>query len=197
MQTKVDICNLALVRLGAKRINSLDENTPSAKNCSLFFDQIADIVLREHSWSFATKNQSLGLIADESVIGWDYLYKFPADCLAPRRIYNAETVGLTERQEFKAMQSPATGSVVIAAKISPCYLEYTAKIADVAMYDSSFVDALAWRLAAELAHPLMGNADAGMKFLQIYERVLINAKATNAQTREEKPRESCSYSDAR
>lgn len=195
MQSKVDICNLALVRIGAKRINSLEENTPSAKNCALFFDQLATIVLREHNWAFAMKTQSLAVIADETMIGWDYVYTYPANCVAPRRVFNSVTVGDPVPQEYKVTN--INDRMVICAKISPCYLEYTAELADVAVYDASFVDALAWRLAAEMAHPLMGSIDAGLKMLQLYERVLTNAKSTNAQTREEKPKNACSYIDDR
>lgn len=59
MATQVDICNLALKRLGAETITAIDESTKNAEHCTVFWDYVLDEVLQDYSWQFAKKSQTL------------------------------------------------------------------------------------------------------------------------------------------
>lgn len=59
MATQVDICNLALRRLGAKEIVTISEGSKNADHCAAFWDYILDEVLEDYSWNFAKKIATL------------------------------------------------------------------------------------------------------------------------------------------
>ncbi|SQI37511.1 Uncharacterised protein [Providencia alcalifaciens] len=57
------------------------------------------------------------------------------------------------------------------------WLQYVASVTDVNMFDSLFIDALAWRLAGELARPLASNAGIGSEAFQMYTMAIASAGA--------------------
>ena len=59
MASQVDICNLALKRIGATEISSISESEKNAEHCTVFWDYILDEVLEDYSWNFAKKTATL------------------------------------------------------------------------------------------------------------------------------------------
>lgn len=55
----VEICNSALTLIGSRRIASLSDPSPEARNCLLNYDICRKAVLRDHPWNFATKRVDL------------------------------------------------------------------------------------------------------------------------------------------
>ena len=60
MATQVNICNLALRRLGAQEITAINDGTKMADHCNEFWDYILYEVLEDFPWNFAKKSRSLG-----------------------------------------------------------------------------------------------------------------------------------------
>jgi len=57
--TAVAVCNMSLGRLGHTQITTLTDTTPpaaklAAEQCTLFYEQTRDSLLRSHTWRFAT-----------------------------------------------------------------------------------------------------------------------------------------------
>ena len=73
MATQVDICNLALRRLGAQEITAIDDGSKNADHCNAFWTYVIDEVLDDYSWNFAEKTRSLshlsgfGVFTDDDV----------------------------------------------------------------------------------------------------------------------------------
>jgi hypothetical protein len=59
MASQVNICNLALKRIGATAISAIDEAEKNAEHCNAFWDYILDEVLEDYSWNFAKKTVTL------------------------------------------------------------------------------------------------------------------------------------------
>lgn len=57
--TQLDIANRALVRLGAKKIVALDEDSDRARACVAEVDEVRQETLRAHPWNFARKRTRL------------------------------------------------------------------------------------------------------------------------------------------
>ena len=53
--TILAVCNRALSKIGAPRINTLSEDTPSAVAVGACFPSLPDWVLRAYRWRFALK----------------------------------------------------------------------------------------------------------------------------------------------
>lgn len=81
MSTDVEICSMALSRLGQGAITSLADTDNVSVTCNLHFQQAVDWVLREREWKNATKRSSLATPDGTPDFGWTDYYNVPADCL--------------------------------------------------------------------------------------------------------------------
>ncbi|MGR7394096.1 hypothetical protein ACU63O_11170 [Klebsiella aerogenes] len=81
MASVIEICNRALSNIGNNRsINSLNEASKEAGQCSLYYESIRDAVLADFDWNFATKTVALA-DTNNPPLDWDYAYTYPTDCL--------------------------------------------------------------------------------------------------------------------
>lgn len=79
--TQVGIVNLALNRIGVKRIASMTEDSSQALAANAIWEYIRDEVLGEKDWKFAKKRAAIGKVAETPPSGYDYAYVVPDDFL--------------------------------------------------------------------------------------------------------------------
>jgi hypothetical protein len=80
MASVINICNIALARIGNSRtINSLTEKTKEAYTCNLFYESMRDAVLADNDWNFAMSRVVLADLGDPAP-GWLFRYQYPTDC---------------------------------------------------------------------------------------------------------------------
>lgn len=177
--TKVEICNLALGRIGRKAaITSLSENSAEARACARIWDVTRQALLREFTWGFSRKVALLAL-STENIPGWEYLYAYPSDCLQALRIFNAAGAEYKGEQE-KWDVITVGNSTFIACDVDTAYLEYTCDKTDSDDWTAQFIDCLAWKLAFELSMPLVGDQNLRNSCWQLYTNAGNMAKTTNA-----------------
>lgn len=70
MVSNIEICNMALQDIGAKKISDLNENTKNAIECKLRYDTVRLALLESYLWNFATKRAQLTSL--ESSPEWGY-----------------------------------------------------------------------------------------------------------------------------
>jgi hypothetical protein len=173
MSSEVQICNLALVRLGERSITALDEGTKAANLCALYFNPIRDEVLAAHSWGFAGKRRNLALLSTDATGRWSYAYQMPSDCLRPRFVEspngNRDTAYRIE-------------GTVFLTNVSPCTLVYTCRIEDPNRFSTDFTKALWTRLASELAIPLSGSKTLNQQMWGLHIAAMVEASAEDAST---------------
>jgi hypothetical protein len=180
MASQVDIINLALTRLAVRHITTIDDASEPARQAKLVWGMIRQSVLRDHPWGFALKSGA-------SVPGWSYAYLYPSDCLKVVKLYS-ESDTVSAQNYKKTAISGAEGAddyIVLACNTSGAIIDYIADIDKPALFDSMFIDALALRLAAELAKPLTGDNSKRQAMLQEYFLALDAAKVDDAK--ESKP----------
>lgn len=180
MPSIVEICNLGLNHIGQKTIASLDETSENARRCKLVFPNARDAVLRDHHWNFATAYKQLAELNDE-LIGWNYLYVQPSECLKIRKVFNETSISSPIPQDFKILLSPTSRIKSIATNVESAWAEYTYRVTDPALYDPMFVDTLAYRIGAMLAQPLAGNIQMGQALMQASMTIIANATLQNAR----------------
>ena len=90
MPSVVDICNNALVDLGASSIVSLTEDSKAARLCNQRYDSIRDTVFRFHPWNCLINRASLAADAVAPAFEYAFQYTLPTDpyCL---RVLSLET----------------------------------------------------------------------------------------------------------
>lgn len=199
MATQVQICNLALSRIGQRTIAAISDSSENARKLTAVYDYILESVLRDCDWNFATKIEALVAVDDEDdlEIEWDYVYEYPSDCIKVRRVFSESTYDEEEPDQFRVVLNDDDDAKLIVCDLDDAYVEYTLNITDPTLYDSKFVDALAWRLAAEITPSLTGDKKSGADLMGEYYRVISEAQRINySENYHPKPKTS-TFIDAR
>jgi len=178
MTSPVDICNLALTRIGHTKISSLDENSKGADLCSLHYPLCRDAVLRAHPWNFAVRRATLALSSTTPNHEFEYYHVLPTDCLKVIRTgWEADGCDDTEYR----IENLAGVGRCLATNESVVRIEYIALITDSSQFDPLFVDVLAQRIAAEISVPLTDTQTIAKAMWDIYQSKLAEARTTDAQ----------------
>lgn len=191
MATKIDICNLALVRLNLNPIQSLTQATKEARVLAAIYDSALDAALRAHPWNFATRAQALALTGEEHP-RWTWVYAMPPDCVWAREIYNPRG---RDKIEFEIARG-ARGRVVLTDE-EQATLIYTERVTNPTEYDQLFVSALAYALAAEMAVAIKGNQPLQQQMTRFYQTVVDQARAADSAEGRRDPDDRCAYTEAR
>lgn len=178
MSSVVAIVNMALGRIGIGRaITSLEQNSPDAISARQFYEPCRDRVLRDYPWPFATKFVALGLLETAGTQPWagewGYAYTYPSDCITLRRLVSGSSV---IQHGFTLVYGDAGHKIL--TNVESAKAEYTARITDPERFDSTFVSALAWCLASEMAMPLAVQPQLRSQAMQAYQMELSLARRT-------------------
>jgi hypothetical protein len=151
---KIDICNHALLKVGADTIASLDTSQAtenpviySAKLCNIFFDQALLETLRMYPWNSATKRTQLTRLSEAPAFKYDFKYALPIDFVRVINLYSS-TEGYDDGTEW----SIESGEVL--TNYDAAYLKYVAKPEDVSLLDPLAAQAVICNLAIKLSVPL-------------------------------------------
>lgn len=181
MATDVDICNLALLRIGTRSsIGSLSEGSVEANACARLYPLVRDTLLAEHPWSFAAKRTTLALLGEGGLTPWTYRYAYPSDCLTARALCQAPSLPEAPAIAFEICgDNDLAGHPIltIVTNQPQAVLLYTAQIANSALFSPRFVEALSWKLAAELVSAITGEAALNQSSMAMAAAALTLAKA--------------------
>lgn len=189
-----EIGNLALAHLGSGvQIANLEERSAEARAVNLWYAQTRDAVLSAFPWSFSLRNVALALVEENPTDEWGFSYRYPVDALTLWRIVGFDRIrrsvtswdcwpwgGVLQPPPFKIM-SDDTGKLVYC-DLDQVTVEYTHLTEDVAQYPADFVQAVSYKLAANMA-PLVTQGDQfklGLRALQLYEQAIAEARTRNA-----------------
>lgn len=191
MATDVEICNVALSRVGIDQyIEDLTDPKPSAVSCNLHLPLSRREMLSSFLWPFAMTARQLALVDDVTVPGWTYVYRYPVDCLYAREItdeggarffraaWEQHDYNPMVRVPFNVMSDPDTdGAKIIATDMNLAYLWYTKDVTDPNQLTPLFRDALSWKIAAEVALALRADAQRARYAQEMYRQSLSVAQA--------------------
>lgn len=197
----VDIVNIALDHLGQTNITALSDENKVARIANRRINFIRKSVMREHPWNFAINRATLEY-SDANQAGYEYQYSYnvASDCLRilefyPKKEYGydfkleksgeAVSAGVTiEPLPFGDYEFGNTGTEVYMCLItnaaSPARIKYIGNVQNPNEFDPLFVEALAARIAAELALPLTNDKDIMAAMWQIYQGKITEAELQNA-----------------
>jgi len=156
MLTKLDLCSMALLKLGEKPLTSLNADSASAQLARTLYDITIEALLSGHPWRFATqalsieKNQDNEFIVPENVLR---VLRCSEQLLGNQIFSNADSVKML-------------AVVRIDAENFPSY----------------FVSLAATKLAMEFCIPLTGNQQNLRTLISLYESEFQNAKFIDSTT---------------
>lgn len=178
------LVNRALLLIGQSTITSLTDSGREARAANILYSQVRDSVLSAHSWNCATKRTTLAALGTTPAWGFDTEYQLPADFL---RLVRLEDMRDDFRiEDGKLLTSTGDGKI-----------RYVYRLTDVSKMDDALKDAIAYRLAAELATTLKGSINDHHAMMQEYESVLSGARLRDSQQSPTERMESSTWVDAR
>ncbi|MBR6364263.1 MAG: hypothetical protein IKS08_04225 [Alphaproteobacteria bacterium] len=156
MLTKIDLCSMALLKLGEKPIQSLSEDTAVAKLGRTFIDVVIDELLAMHPWRFACQSYDLNANTDGT-------FDIPTDVL---RIVKVNGQIMQNKIISQNDKTTITAIVRVPPENFPSY----------------FVAVVATRLAMEFCMPITSDQTLFRTLVALYETELQNAKFIDSTT---------------
>ena len=156
MFTKIDLCSMALLKLGERPIQSWREDSASAQLARTLFEPTVNTLLSLFPWRFATKELVLNKTQDD-----DFL--IPSEVLRILKC-NGQIIG----NRIKA--SDATIKITAVVKTEP------------EMFPGYFATLVAAKLAMEFCIPLIGDANVFKMMTALYESEYQSAKFIDSTT---------------
>lgn len=197
MATEVDICNIALARLGDRAtVSSIDppEGSAQADHCARFYPISRNAVLSTHPWRFATVRTKLAKLTATPIGESDSSYfQMPSDCL---RLISVGDSGLGNIPRMAELYAPrfeytieqVGSSNALKCRAEEVWIEYVSAKTPAANFPSDFADCLAWLLASYLAGAIIPGSSGiqvSANLMQYYQRTLQIAQQNDADQRRE------------
>jgi hypothetical protein len=171
MASVVDICNIALQKLGASRIVSLTQDTENARECNLLYEQARDAELRAHPWNFAIKRAQLAS-STAPVHGPTSAYPLPSDCL---RLLPQDPC-----RAFDDLDWQIEGRSIVTDDTGALDIRYIYRVTDPNLFDALFVELMACRLAEGLNEKITQSNSKGQQIREDRRVALREARKVNA-----------------
>ena len=166
MNSKVQIVNQALVVLGEAPLDIFPNGSKYSTIAATLWDSSLDAVLRSHPWNFAVKREILPELADPPKYDYSAAFNLPTDCL---RILDVET------DDYRV-----EGRTILADE-SSLSIRYIARIVDVTVYDSLFIEALSTYLAWRMAYSITKSEAVRDANWNAYKEIMGLARVVDAQ----------------
>jgi hypothetical protein len=157
IDTTTEIANLALVKLGAARILSIEDDVKNAREIRQVWNLLRDAELAAHNWKFAIKRALLPKLESATPVwGYNSSFELPADCINVVEV-NDIFVGIN-LQNYRNISPIAdyeiSGQVINCNFASPLKIRYVSRVEITGLWDPNFKVAFAMRLAMDLCETL-------------------------------------------
>lgn len=147
---------MALGHIGvSQQLTDVDvDGSAEAAACLVFYDIVVDEVFRAYPWSWATKHATLAVVGANPTTEWTNSYRFPADCVAFRRVLQASRVDAADTIIPFRISHDATGQLIYT-NVASAVGEYTERVVDEAIYPADFASLVSLLLAHRAGPRLM------------------------------------------
>jgi hypothetical protein len=170
MASETEICNNALQLLGAGRITSISDSTDKkARECNVAYASTRDALLRRHPWSFAIRRAELA--ADATPPAFDYANAFT---------WPTEALRVLKPTNDPFIDWQMEGRKILTNYDAPLQIRYVAQVIDPNEMDALFREALAAKLAEVTCYAITQSNTRKAEAISVFDRVLAEARATNA-----------------
>lgn len=172
MASVVDICNIALQKLGAGRITSISQDAVNARACLTAYEHCKKAALERHPWRFATKRASLPADVPTPDWGKSSSFELPADYI---RLLN----------DYPEMNSTARDFEIEGRKIftnytAPLEIRYVYDVQDTSLFHPLFCEVLACDMADQMCEALTQSNSKKQAIVSDRDRALSDARKANA-----------------
>ena len=187
MASRVDVCNLALLKLGSgSKITSLTDNSIAARALNTCYDMVRKAELRANYWSFALKRTTLPAGATVPAWGYKMAFPLPADFL---RIVQVNQFYLTpalldyntaDASAFSIEVNSDGAKSILCDYNAPLSIRYVFDVMDEVSFDALFNMSMAARLAYETCEQITNSNTKKQSIRQDYTDAIKQAVRTSA-----------------
>ena len=169
--SQVRVANLALQKLGAQEIVSMDEDTRERRAITRCYTMLRDRELRAHNWNFSIRRAVLAPSTVAPLFEFAKAFPLPADCLRP--LPPSRDVDWTiEYHEGSKHILTNEGTVI--------YLRYVSRVTDETQFDPLFADMLACKIAWHCCEEITQSNQKKADIEREYDKAKADAKRINA-----------------
>jgi hypothetical protein len=202
--SQVDIVNMALGLLKCRKISSMSENSVEAVEANRWYEPARREALRGHDWTWATSVTTLALNATYAASAsgvyagkWKYAYTYPANIVAIWHLYNEFTQNKSVGEDFRELYDSTNNQTVIVTDCEDALAEATFDLSDTTLFDSFFVTAFSYVLAAKMAPALTGDDSIADALLKKANIAMSESERMNSYEQNVTEQKTSSYQDAR
>jgi hypothetical protein len=180
MATELEIYNMALADLGIEPVSSLTGTEKRHDAYKIYYLSSLEKCLEDIAPRFAIKRESLSLLSDITVFGFDYAYQLPGDCLSVRKIFNEsditdDTEDTTE-YDYNVFRIGDESKTVIATSAENAVCEFLSRVRETTLYSVPFKEALRYKIAENCANYLTGDLSLMANYNSLYGTAVVLAK---------------------
>lgn len=172
---KVSVFNLALTRIGGDpTIQGPNEISAEMEQLTAVYDFSLQATLAAYDWNFARRKEALASTGN-TPHDWLYEYTYPADCIVVRRLSdgNRKLIDIP----FEIVLKKGLQEKVIQTDLEGAYAIYTAPVTSIRLFTDQFIEALSWKLGAEVALGLTGDKGIRADCLDAFTAFIGSASA--------------------
>lgn len=175
--THIDVCNQALVIIGAEPISSFTDGVTESIILANIYESTKEAELSAHTWRFATKQFELTAAAGTPVGRWSIGYRLPNDLIRLIAVtLNGQRIEYDRYGDYIYTNLTENDFPVVD------YI-FRASEADWLPY---FRQAFVWKLAALMASALERQAARIEQLIDMYDREIRKARAIDSQSQTSK-----------
>lgn len=174
--TKIEIINRALLKLGEAPVSSLSD-TAFGRSYEIIYEDMKKLLLSSYPWRFAVKKMHIS--RDAKKYDSYFLYHLPADFLLLLKVY--EEGGTDTHVLFydAANGYEIVGKSIVCSAANGIVIEYVSAIDDKENFPPLFREALAAKIAAELAMRLKQSINLKQLFDTEFYNFIRQAELNN------------------
>lgn len=168
--TKIDIINRALLKLGEPPVSSLND-AAFGKSYEMIYEDMKNLLISSYPWRFAAKTIHLARL--EEKYGQYYQYPLPSDCLLILKVLESGQLKAGIR-DYQIAQN-----AIILDSDKGVDVEYVSAVSDEDKFLPLFREALAAKIAAELAMRLKHSINLKQVFENEFFNLIRQAELNN------------------
>jgi hypothetical protein len=178
------ICNLALAKIGNadNYLVTMADDTKEGRLCRLLYRHVLNICIDDYPWNCMVAVTTLVVDVAVPAFGYDHTYPLPDDCI---RVLAVTETGSTDDDPYLDWRRIGR---YIYTNADTLYLTYLWDNTSVSTYDHRFIQAIAARLAIELAPSITGNKQVVGALWEEYNRIITSMRLLDANEDKAKTR---------
>lgn len=186
MSSVVELCNLALARIGQDpNLTSVSVSGATVEEtlCAQFYPIARDKILNTYDFTFMRVRDKLSEIYTYPHPPYHLTYAYPADCAYIKVVYEGRPNCVPNPEKFE-VENTVEGQMIICTDVVNAWAEYQ-KLPDTVKHIPPLVEnAIVWQLAGELAGAMIKSTTGVSMATQMFkaaEQYAMEAAARDGQ----------------